>query len=481
MKFVVLAWTAFCLLAAACTPGAPQATAAEAETAGFTPRPLLSTAPTTPPTRQSSPTQEIVEGDDLTPAPLPPAPSPTVLVSALEPTGPWIVVCMRDGATSLEDAAGGGLTPLHLRPCPTARSISPSGGLLAYPSTAADDTHHLKIMRLPDLSLTGEISLGDGELAEYDDGFELLWSPDASALAFVVARAGGGSTVLLYNAGDGTYQPLGDLPDDVHLLSWSPNSQSVVFLAGDGRLEAYWSASVVTHKAVRLLDAPFDECCYYWGSVLGWVSNTAFIAEDGPGEFCSYDLRRIDIADGTGRVLYGSPFQFAALDPSSNTVFFGIPDSGVCAYALPPGVYRLPLTDPTPRTVIQGAAWTEIEGHPEIGGFSVSGRPGPALTMVTSAGQTRLTFPGADKVFPSPDGRWILAETRDPDALDLYDAQGSLVTRPASSRASKVVWFPDSSGFLVLIETRLLRVMRMDDWAATPVTDDVYDVNLVKP
>ena len=487
IKRTILAWTAFSLLAAACSVGSPQSPTAEAKTGGFTPRPLPTRMATPSATHSPSPeplappTGKIIDSDDLTTAPLPPSATPTALVSALDETGPWIVICKRDGTTTFYNAAGGGLTPLRLRPCPMARSISPSGGLLAYPSTESDGTDHLKIMRLPDLSLTADIPLEGGELAEYDNGFELLWSPDARTLAFVVAQGAGGSTIILYDSRDGSHQQLADMPQDVHLLSWSPKGDAVVFLTGDGRLEAYWSASAATHKVLRLLDAPFKECCFYWGSVLGWISNTVFIAEDGPGESCSYYLRQIDIADGMPRILYQPAFQYASLDPASKTVFIGIPDSGVCAYTLSPGVYRSPLTNPTPRAVIQGSEWAEIRWHPEIGQFSISGRPGPALTTVSSSGQTRLTFSGADKLFPSPDGRWILAETVDPHGLDLYDGQGLRVTRPVETRPSKVVWFPDSSGFLALIETSLFRVMQSKGWMATPVIDDVYDVSLVKP
>jgi WD40 repeat protein len=426
-------------------------------------------------------------------------PTPT---EALSEDGPWLVyshyeqpsLIIRDvsvnSVVELAPPDGRHLTLLS-------NQVAPDGSRFAVISSGAiGDTVEMMIYSLPDLDVEFRTTLVSEEALEYAQNQEnpdsvysifylysnnsnmLNWSENRRYLAFINNVFFPRQQVILFDTQTGEQQVLYESNQWLRLIDWSPDGEYLLFFSGD-QGTPYFSENGATF-VVSISSGVANRL----GSIangawqvhpLGWVNEDQLVVIDYLWEDSPQNLRLFDASLGSTTVLYSSSIGDAAFDPDSGTLVFDIwslawmtePNTEpkeMQVVSLPDGHIRtLPVSNYT------SAAW-----HPSLGLFSAESEEGFILFGTSGNVDLELSneFIGATKIYPSPDGQYILVDTR--EMMELITLDGDVVHDFSGLGADKLVWLPDSSGFYFIGREGLLLSAAVDGWQPQLIDSTIY-------
>ena len=259
-------------------------------------------------------------------------------------------------------------------------SVAPTGWTAVRVAGVRDDRAdpRLFIFKLPELDPAAELPLLADELRpQRFDGYydmagpemtddvnqaiheswlrTLVWSPQADRLAFVAATDGPSADLYLYDTAGGEVVRLTDGPNQPQLMDWSPDGKLLLhqeitnLWSGDGYsfdALALWATATDGSGSFRVLDEAASII------LVEWTSASQFLAVNGGDDIreSPYGLELIDLRAGRVRSYLSGTLRDWAFDPSTQTVAF-MTEAERETDTLAPGLYLLPLADPTPRRV----------------------------------------------------------------------------------------------------------------------------------
>lgn len=157
----------------------------------------------------------------------------------------------------------------------------------------------------------------------------LKWSPNGRYLAFVSALEVESTDVCVYDLEQDSVQCLADGHYLTIVMSWSPDSEWIVYgevayypyepFYTDVVDEAVWAVSTAGNGARELYPSPPHQ-----EHILGWTSVSTFVAETWTFEGPMQRLHEVNVETGNTRQLYSDPFDSAALDPDTETIMLCI-------------------------------------------------------------------------------------------------------------------------------------------------------------
>ena len=337
---------------------------------------------------------------DPSPTPNAPDPTPTEIPSTegegstdsepiqqdqpISASGPWVVYTAYNGVF-ISNSDGGGLNMLHpfqmvdpyvsdskIRPAPQGgriallELINIDGSSLRFPN--------LKVIKVP----SGEIELDlplipeDWEESDFVDppGFvntvgtravdqvfaatgvwnNLTWSHDGTMLAFNAAIDGPSADLYVYHTSDGSVVRLTSggsqsvdpvfTPDDQYIVHGAVATLNYGASGGGYDYLHIWAARSNGEGVHKVSDRQI----YGYEHVLGWLSDSEYLAASSEAWCLSFDLRVIDVHDGEGEMLLSGNHNLSVFAPERDQVLFYVDDylAGVdCQAEISPGVYLL--------------------------------------------------------------------------------------------------------------------------------------------
>ncbi len=442
-------------LITACTvPNQP----ADQNTEPPTPQPANTDTPVPEdPQPAESPGDEPKKPEDQPQEPPPPAP----IDRPLGDTGPWIVY---SGVAELyvanEDASG--MTTIHEYAMATPYVASaklwaaPKGGRVAVLELINFEDHYnlrypyLRILKIP----SGEVEFESWLIPQawMDDGLvdvtnnmagvwgyqtqdglpvdqvfaavgvwnEMAWSHDGTMLAFNAAIDGESADLYLYNTGDGSLLRLTDGPSQSVMPVFSPDDAFIVH----GAVETLnYNTSGYGYDYLNVwaarsdgggVDLVYNREFYGIETVLGWLSDTEYLAASDDAFCGSYDVRVVDVNEGVRYDLAVGVHNHNAL--GAGKLLFSLPEylgGDPCPERqVETGVYLLNI-DSRQMSKIEGIDANmvgQIEWNQTAGMFYVS---------AGMAGMYRVSPTGEVETFPSPQSLILRSALDQPGRLFL--------------------------------------------------------------
>lgn len=353
--------------------------------------------------------------------------------------------------------------------CNTFYTGDEKGGLLASVYQAADDAvPELMIYELPGGKIRDRFPLvrcakNAKACEEYPSNWgqmseqELQWSPNGRYLAFAAVLEAASSDLFVYDAQDGSLRRLTNGPDWVGPIDWSPDGTHIIMqeLLNEGEFffgpsskppTSVWSVSVNTNE-IKLLYSTGG--AYARQNILWWLDDKRFVAYEGflVNADQARNLRFVDIAAGTNRILFASEFGTASFDPIHETVALYALDTekyrqGIYLVSVNNSTIRQPDVSP----FLSFPYWDErtglfvsedgCENDPHsFQAFDYQGsfKCVPALTPTPAVLEIDS--------YLSPNRKWSLSVK---DGLWL-ESEGNPAVRLIQKIPSDIIWCPDSS------------------------------------
>jgi dipeptidyl aminopeptidase/acylaminoacyl peptidase len=416
-----------------------------------------------------------------TPTPL--APTATVTVGGLLPSGPWLLYTSDEGkALVLLNADGSGRTVIPISPLLDTRDLqdglSPQGSWLAIRTRQGLDNYglNLDLIHLPDGKMERITPLVAADLQERaksapnshpEEALKaaaepgaLSWSPDGRYLAFIAVIEGISSDLYIYDLQTKKIERITTGSSQVATPSWSPDGNWLVAQEverfGDGsawQVNKVWG-NKMTFREVRDLYTPSAAS---QGEVfLGWTALDKMLvySRSASGGFA---IRMVDLEKLKVSELFPGAFDEIAFDLQSKTLALIFNAKAGVKTDQAPGLYLMQVDETVPRQA-QAGEWHHLSWQPRLKMFTAAGPQG-ALT-VALAGTFDLVKNETSAVL-SPNKSWQVSFTSssgEKPGVRLYKAGGELMQTISSDAASALVWQPDSNGFFYLANDRLYLV-----------------------
>jgi WD40 repeat protein len=274
-------------------------------------------------------------------------------------------------------------------------AASPSGHRLAYITATTDKTVpyspyrdiNLNILTLPDtkspiiIPLVSEAGYQAMANQRYEPAeaimfseYSIAWSPDGQTLAFIAATGGPSADLYVYSVTTGEVTQLSDGPSQAFNPSWSPDGRYILHFGADGFgtgagmvLAGVWVADTQANT-IKTLYKPEGG----GEGSLGWVDNITFLASSWYIVCGQRNLREVNIETGQQIVWFNYYFQNAAYSPENHILLVSVPDFGMeCMPGQPqPGLYRISGPGAEPERI--GDPVSHIEWSPVTKSFFVT-------------------------------------------------------------------------------------------------------------
>ena len=294
---------------------------------------------------------------------------------------------------------------------------------------------------------------------------EIKWSHDGSMLAFNAALDGPSADLYLYDSKSLEITRLTDGPSQSVHPEFTPDDEYIVHGAVESLNWGYsgagynylnaWAAKTDDTNVIKLFDHEF----YGWETVVGWLTDTEYLAASWENWCYYFDLRVMDIFEGEQRNLYNGNFSTVAFGASPDKIFFTVPDfveGGDCRVEFEHGAYLMDISDGewVPLAGIDPEAVMTVSFNPATNAFFASSMNG-TLFRVQPNGQVReyKTLDGYYETSISPDGeQWMFWDTFD-DVATFGNSDGGYEQHTIEHPHSPA-WLPDSSAVVFLGEQR---------------------------
>jgi hypothetical protein len=441
----------------------------------------VSTYPTDSPTKMvDSTTTPANRQNTSTPSPVVTATKPTSTAKEepsptsvpLNPQGPWLLVPMIYDSGYRMNPDGSGQVSLSEDSTYATAGGSANNHLLAVVNHANPMSKSwITILDIPGMKIKREIPLlsyYDHSSEPMDDGQSgplegimgggpdsiIAWSPDGRYLAFTAAIEQANARVYVYDSQTDQVIRLTDNQYQAKSPIWSPDGKWVIYIEDnyydDGAGNSLQGYSFEKKKSVQLTKPEWDTYFDY----LGWSGDDKLLVDNtgiqGPGNY-----RLVDVSKSKVNVLYaGSSAMEPVVDSASSTILFipfatesetdDITESGF--YLMSPGMaHPKNLGDPNDfinanLTAQQGKFISDVICETdETQYFSIDIRGKLGCTPRWSLN-------------PSPEGQWFVDAG---NGLTVYDIHQQAVATYPDVSGKKVLWRPDSNGFMLYGEDGL--------------------------
>lgn len=406
---------------------------------------------------------------------------PWEIPKTLSDTGPWMVYKPVDSPSLvIRDVIGDEVVKLQppedRNLIILANQVAPVGGMFAVLSVGStQDPIELLVYDLPDLEIkfrtilvptsaiesvedTRNPDLALFALFVYTQSQELIkWSADGRQLAFISKARFPVEHVIVYDTQ--TYEQKIVFIADVRMqiVDWSPDGENLLVYAG-AYIKPDWFVEFASTYLVRIANDEIIRLGFVTEDTrsihpLGWLNDDQLVVIDYLWENSPTNLRLFNLEQGTETVLYSGRIGDATLDTDSGTLVF---DKWNLAWLDEPN------TEPKQMQVIYLperrirnlpiSNYTNVIWHPSLDLFSAEGNDN--LIMFDTTGRIFLELPnpflGASKVFPSPNGQYVLIANK--DIMNLLTLDGNVEQSFLELGTEQILWLPDSSGFYWLTE-----------------------------
>jgi hypothetical protein len=254
---------------------------------------------------------------------------------------------------------------------------------------------------------------------------EMAWSHDGTKLAFNAAIDGPSVDLYLYNTKDNSVTRLTDGPshsvkpvftlDDKYILHGAVDTLYWGFSGAGYEYLHVWAARSDNGGVHKVFNHPF----YGHEHILGWLSDTEYVAASWEDWCYFFDVRVVDIHDGLRYTIYSGHHAQSAYAPGPGKLlfyldeFFGGED---CKLETPTGVYM--LDHDTRQQVlipeIEANQVIDMFWHEEAGKFFVCTQQDVFYAVNPDGTVTEYQAPSAKTYDPplvSPDGeRWVFLD-----------------------------------------------------------------------
>lgn len=276
----------------------------------------------------------------------------------------------------------------------------------------------------------------------------MQWSPDGRYLAVVAGLQGAEHSLLAYDFDAHERLLIAKHVQYLGLVDWSPDSHSVVYVSLPtlGPTVSYasvWAATVEGHTL------PISDMSPSYMSIsLGWLDSETIVIEDRQWEHPATNLRAINLNTGQIIPVFDDFTMDSFLLPDMQLLFYNIYEGSIYFPEAPTemaqGIYLLNFGEGQLDLLLPSKSAYLVDWFPALEKFLLFDE-GAAYFYDLAGEVTWETRPTRD-IFPSPNGKYILIGN-DP-LLEIYNSQGILVWSTPASSSDRVVWLPDSSGFL---------------------------------
>ena len=425
-------------------------------------------------------------GDDPTEIPLPNLPTEINSTSTPLPTpatdGPWLVFPDREGGSLHAYDVDAKINleielpqPIYFDDLLTGRS--PEGGTLFIRAGSPENFDELALYRVslpegevtrisPLLSLELQRQIVNQTSARALETLEavtcpdsLSWSPSSRYLAFSGALDNPSSDLYLYDAWGGRVARLNGLYTHNGSPFWAPGSnwlisQEVDLLpSGEG-----WDAVNITAIRVPGYD---DQNTLYLPPAesqselfLGWINSQSFLSTSQTTNGL-HSVREVNVESVKSNLIFDVTFKEAAFDPGSKFLAIVMDQASAFEDGLSAGVYGVQAGSANLQSIRAGD-FSSLTWEP--GGMFVAG--GLNGTFVFPPEGMGFFLPEEEQASLSPNGNWLIAWGEGGSNVAgarLYQPPvGAPLQTLLESSVRAVVWQPDSLGFFILSEGKLL-------------------------
>ena len=468
--------------------------------------------PTIKPTSRPTVTQSPIPSPSPRPSPLSPTTEdPEIPSRSLSDEGPWLIFNDNSGVWAF-NPDGSGLTKLAGRnlsdPPMGVKMVAAPGGaqaafleyngnLFAFPQLSIISLPGGEWRTLPQL-LSDEIELAllsnERQYAFIDvmaaagPWNEAAWSSEGDRLAFNGAMDGPSSDLYVFSIAEDAITRLTSGPTQSIDPVWSPDDRYIVHggasqlgwgASGWGyNMDAVWAVKADGSEVTRLYSSKITG----FENVLGWLSDTVFLADT--IEFlCTYsDLRTVNVETGETRMLWQGGYDGRAYDPESKILLITIVDAKrmdpECAPDEAPGLYLLSVDDGAlmhipyqGNLLYESAYWSSEAGRIFLyGNLAVLSVDPDGEIRVYPAPELRdqplAVAPAGQRwaMIASDGGLWIGGE--DGDLLEIYTGEAH---HPTWSLDGQTLFFFGEE------DSTILYLAREPDFKLTMIADGFYD------
>ena len=436
--------------------------------------PTLTTAPS--PTATLSPTDA-------------PEPTPVTIqepFAGMKSPGPWMVFHTNKGTYIVShDGSEVGFIPTTEDAYYRTSEAAPSGGLIATTSRPASWWENSQPESFLEIrSITSNEVLFQFDLMPYNEKghrypipeeagqFEWdrisavgreNWSHDGTKLAFNASISNRSSDLLIYSLEDGTITQVTNTPEHAVNSFWSPDDKRIVhpdvsllYFENNGSGYQEWkfysskpdgSDTISISVSPLVSNRSLEE-------VVGWISDTEFILTRGYWWCGITEISIINILSGVETPIYSKLLDRVAFNPDSQKLlaWVGSGKSTIeeCIPELESGFHLISITN---------GFYERLDGLEEIEiAYSISYDEhnneflieGNSYSYLVS-NEGEINFKGSDKLYPSPDGNWIILEDRSTAVVNRYT--NDLIDIETQGETDNPIWDLDSSSFFFFQES----------------------------
>ena len=299
----------------------------------------------------------------------------------------------------------------------------------------------------------------------------MLWSSNARYLAFAAALDGTSSDIYLFDTYSDSLQRLTSEEDQVVLMSWSPDDQTIIYATagqlfdnGFQDLETIWAVDIESGEINSLYSARAGR-----EPIFGWISTDTFIVGAYNFESPLWGLSRVKISQPGLQPIMDGYLDGVDLEMDSGTILVEI-NRSYWEPTIPKGIYRLDSRNGRMEMLISGENLYLWGWMSEISAYAIYNANMDQVKFLNINGETILTLPmpgnsHSSFTAPSPDGHFIVV-----GETSIYTLSGELIKEWTGSRF--LSWLPDSSGVVAencsqgFFEVRL----SINDWQPVKVT-----------
>jgi hypothetical protein len=369
--------------------------------------------------------------------------------------------------------------------------VSPDGEWLAYWTGYAGDRDssfpalelkppydlQLNLLHLPDVTSTVittllspdypanfdkamEAIINQSGMYDPNDGYDLVgsfiegihsaaWSPDSRYLAFAGEMDGPSSDLYVYDVSQKTIRRLSSGLKNIvgyQAIRWSPDGKWIVYSSG------YWygEGMTVTYYAARPDDSASREYPEEVDFLAGWLSDSVFLVTRNGNGIGNFRLESADLESGRVSMIWKCQYSDIAFDPGNSLLVSQLYPLGSDGECQEPGLYfRSPPAGYTRRIMDLGEEdyYTTID-FLGLGDLRYLVSDWKLNTYsISSTGKSTLLISEDRFPYVAPDRQWVAFAGK---GLRIMDSSGNLSEQLTDIQIDKVLWRPDSKGFLLL-------------------------------